>query len=445
MKLKSIITATTLAVFTATMLGGCNIADLGTDTLLRPPKAMGNESAIEKTIASSTNDKYTLKYPRSGSYRSAITIIDLDGDGNDEAVAFCREGDNIKTIHMLVMFSDGDEWKLASDNATETTDIDCLDFADVNGDGKLEILAGYSTYTPSINRLSCYSYAEGQTEVISSGQSYSSFCCGDFNSDKDDEVITLLLFTTENEATASMLDYNKDENSLIAKASVALDPSVTKYKSVATTKLGKTHGVIIDGALASDDLNTQVVYYNTELSLLRNPLYKEKTQSFTQRSLRILSADIDGDSEIEIPAVNKLPHTSDADDTVANKIDWYSFSPESEATQLKTSVFADNQLEFAFIVPQKWTKDAVTAVSSSDGKTLEFYEWNSDKAGDKLFEIRKFEIAEWDIGKKKDEYTLITKNDTSAYTFKKENTESKFALEDDEIKTAFTVLNNISV
>lgn len=444
--LKKVITTTTATVLSAVMLGGCSIADFGTENLLRPPKAMGNEAAIEQIIADSTKDKYTLKYPKSGSYRSAITMTDLDGDGNDEAIAFCREGDDITSIHMLVMYSIDDEWKLSSDNITETTDIDCLDFADINGDGKREILAGFSTYTPNINLLSCYSYSEGSTSVISSGQSYSAFCCGDFNSDKDDEVITLLLFTTENEATASMLDYESDKNALITKAGVGMDPNITRFRSVAVSKLGNTNAIIIDGVLTNDELNTQIIYYSTELSLLRNPLYHDKAKSFTQRRLGVLSADVDGDSQIEIPAVEKLPYPSgESAELVANKVDWYSFSTESETTQLKTTIIADNELEFAFTVPQIWTKGSVTAQSNPDNNSIEFYEWNKDSLGSKLFEIRKFEKSDWDMGKSNDTYTLITKDDTFAYTFINEKPESKFALNDDEIKTAFTVLSNISV
>ncbi len=438
MKLKQAIAAVLIGIISTAALCGCNITDFGTESLLRPPKTMGNEAAIEQLIADSANNKYTLKYPKNGSYRSAITMTDLDGDGTDEAVAFYREGDNLTQIHMLVMYSDNGEWELSSDKVTETTDIDCISFADVNGDGKLEILAGYNTYTPNINLIFCYSYSEGKTTDITAGQSYSSFYCGDFNSDGDDEIITLLLFTTENEASASMLDYNKDKISLYTKATVSMDPNVVKYKNVAVAQFGDINGIVVDGSFSSEEINTQIIYYNKELSLLRNPLYREKTKSFTQRSLNIISTDIDDDSELEIPATEKMPYPKDESaENAADKIDWYSFTADDETASVKCTMIAGKNTDFAFTVPEGWDSNSVTALYGTDGDSIEFYEWNEGNLGNKLFEIKEFSVSDWDMGKISDSYTLILKNDTTAYTFKNENTGNAYSLSDDEIKTAF--------
>ena len=446
MKLKQAVTAAIIGTICAATLCGCDITDLATENLLRPPKTMGNEAAIEQLIADSSNNKYTLKYPKSGSYRSAITMYDLDCDGTEEAVAFCRVGDDIARLHMLVMYSDSGEWKLSSDNITETTDIDCIDFADVNGDGTLEILAGFTTYTSSINILTCYSYLDGKTQAITSGQNYSSFYCGDFNSDDDCEIITFLLYTAENEAAASMIDYNEDKNSLYTKATVAMDPNVVKYTNITITSFDGVNGIVVDGSFSNEELTTQIIYYNTELSLLRNPLYRDKTENFTRRSLYILSADIDKDSELEVPAVKKLPYPKGGSaENTADKIEWYGFSAEDEKTSLKCTMIADKNHNFALTVPKIWGGNAVTAVYGSDGASIEFYEWGTTKLGSKLFEIRSFATSDWDMGTDSEDYVLISRNDTSAYALKNENTDSVYALSDDEIKTAFTLLSEASI
>ncbi len=446
MKLKSAISTALAVIICMTFFCGCNITELGTDNLLHPPKTLGDEAAIEQLIADTANGKYTLKYPKSGSYRSAIIMYDLDNDGTEESIAFYRKGDDTARIHMLVMYSKDNVWTLSSDNITDTTDIDCVDFADVNSDGIKEILVGTATYTTNINLLSCYSYLKGKTQSITANQQYSSFCCGDFNYDGDDEVISLLLYSADNEASASMLDYNKDKNSLYTKAEVAMDPSIVKYKNISVSKLdGNTTGVVVDGSFSNEDINTQVIYYNRELSLLRNPLYKDKTKSFTQRSLNISSADIDSDTYIEIPAVSKMPYPKDtAADEAAYRIEWFSFSEEKEAAQTKLVMIASHDLDFAFRIPNNWNTDSVSAKYETNNESLAFYEWNKDNYGEKLFDIQAFSSAVWDMGKN-DDYTLITKSDNVAYAFKKYSTESSLMLSDEEIKTAFTVLNATTV
>ena len=88
MKIKNVLSAFLIAALIAVSTGGCNVTDLGSDSLLRPPKTMGDEAEIEQLIADTAKHGYTLKYPKSGSYRSAIIMSDLDGDGVDEAVPF---------------------------------------------------------------------------------------------------------------------------------------------------------------------------------------------------------------------------------------------------------------------------------------------------------------------------------------------------------------------
>ena len=170
MSLKKI-AAAAMAAIMAAALCGCDFNDLGSDGMLRPPKTMGDEAEIEQLISKSANKSgYILKYPKSGTHRSAIVFEDLDLDDGLEAVAFFRNKDDLTAVHMLIMRSNGGVWELSDDFVNETTDVDCVDFADVDGDGKKEILVGYTTYTPNVNVLSCYAFNEGNTEKIAAGQ-----------------------------------------------------------------------------------------------------------------------------------------------------------------------------------------------------------------------------------------------------------------------------------
>ena len=436
-----------MIILFAFSFSGCNIVNLTTNNLLRPPKTMGDEAEIEQLIADTADDSYTLKYPKSGAYRSAIIRFDLNGDKSDEAIAFFRNSTDVAKVHMLLMYSQGESWKISADYVTETTDIDCIEFADIDGNGSSEVLIGYTTYTPNTNRLACYSYNLGKTSEIKSGQSYSSFYCNDFNSDGKDEIISLLLFSTENEATASMLSYDKAKKILFSKSTVAMDPNVVRYKNVAITELDSTtKGIVIDGLFASEELNTQLIYYDKELSLLKNPLYNEKIKSQTQRSVSVLSTDINNDNSIEIPVVSKLSHSSNEPiETVANSVKWLGFSPKDEKTSTVCNSVINMEFSYIFKMPEIWNNKSITALYKTENNSTEFYLYNKEQLDDKLFELKVFEIADWDIGKGTDEYTLISKDEKYAYTFKKEAIKNELMLSDDEIKTAFMLITNSTV
>lgn len=243
-----------------------------------------------------------------------------------------------------------------------------------------------------------------------------------------------------------MIDYDSEKNTLYSKATVAMDPNVVRYRNVVVTKFGNVNALVVDGAFADEQLNTQIIYYNTEMSLLRNPLFKEKKQNFTQRSLNIISTDIDNDSTLEIPAASTMPAPKDTPgENLTDRVDWYSFDEENESTQIKLSMIVDYDLDFSFTLPEIWQDNAVTALYGEDKNIIEFYEWSKNSLGQKLFEIKAFEVADWDIGKGIDDYVLISKNEKYAFAFKKENADNKYNLGDDDIKTAFSALADSAV
>ena len=446
MKLKSVISAVLGAVLLCGA-SGCSIANISKEDMLRPPKTIGNEAEIEKLIAKSAPDGYTLKYPKSGSNRSAITMHDLDGDDKDEAIVFFREKNSSTGIRMLVMYEKDDgQWETAGDYVTETTDVDCLDFADITGVGSQEILVGYATYTAGVNFLSVYTFTNGVTETIEAGQNYSSFYCGALDGSGISNVITLTLFTAENDAKATLLEYDSSHSALTAKASVAMDANIVSFRSAAFSELSDSiKGLVIDGNLANGEMNTQVIYYNKQLNVLRNPLYKEKEDNPTQRGSEVLSADIDNDMKYEIPTVSALPFDqSSGAFASASQVIWNKFSAQKEQLLPCQRTVANLQFRYMIKIPESWKTGSFTAILNQTGTMMSVCEWNSLAVGERLFDIMVFKVSDWDHGKSSDQYTLIYKDNRYAYAFLNYHTQSSLAMSDNEIKTAFSLLGGAS-
>lgn len=440
MKLK--LTAALLGAVVLFSAGGCNFMELSLEDALRPPKTMGDEAEIEQLISDSAKGGYTLKYPKNGNYRSAIIMRDLDGDQSDEAIAFFHGKDETAKIHMLVMNETDGKWQIAGDYVTETTDVDCVDFSNITDSPELEILVGYTTYTPNVNFLSCYTYTSGTTSTIQAGQSYSAFYCGSLDNSGRDGVMTLNLFNADTEAKATLLEYDKDKRTLFAKASVSMDPNVVKYKHVIFGELeDNARGIVVDGAYASDELVTQVIYFNNELAVLRNPLYREKYKNPTLRTVSVYSEDVDSDRIVDIPTVEKLPSDgAGISGTVADKVTRNTFSPAGETLNRKNDYAINFDYGFLVRIPATWQSGTYTV--TVENNSMKFFAWQDKKIGKELFEIRSFDAAAWDQGKDNDGYTVIYRDNRYAYAFRNETVaDSPFHLTDNEIKTAFSVLN----
>ena len=440
MKLK--LTAALLGAVVLVSAGGCNFMELSLEDALRPPKTMGDEAEIEQLISNSAKGGYTLKYPKNGNYRSAIIMRDLDGDKADEAIAFFHGKDETAKIHMLVMNESDGKWQIAGDYVTETTDVDCVDFSNITESPELEILVGYTTYTPNVNFLSCYTYSNGTTSTIQAGQSYSAFYCGSLDNSGKDGVMTLNLFTADNEAKATLLEYDKEKRMLFAKASVSMDPNVVKFRHVVFGELeDNVKGIVVDGAYASDELVTQAIYFNNDLAVLRNPLYRERYKNPTLRTVSVYSEDVDNDRIVDIPTVEKLPSAGvDSAVKITDKVTRNTFSPAGETLNRKNDYAINFDYGFLVKIPATWQSGTYTA--AVENTSMKFFAWQDKKLGSELFEIRSFDAAAWDQGKDNDGYTVIYRDNRYAYAFRNETVaDSPFYLTDNEIKTAFSVLN----
>ena len=436
------LTAALLGAVVLVSAGGCNFMELSLEDALRPPKTMGDEAEIEQLISDSAKGGYTLKYPKNGNYRSAIIMRDLDGDKADEAIAFFHGKDETAKIHMLVMNESDGKWQIAGDYVTETTDVDCVDFSNITESPELEILAGYTTYTPNVNFLSCYTYSNGTTSTIQAGQSYSAFYCGSLDNSGKDGVMTLNLFTADNEAKATLLEYDKEKRMLFAKASVSMDPNVVKFRHVVFGELeDNVKGIVVDGAYASDELVTQAIYFNSDLAVLRNPLYRERYKNPTLRTVSVYSEDVDNDRIVDIPTVEKLPSAGvDSAVKITDKVTRNTFSPAGETLNRKNDYAINFDYGFLVKIPATWQSGTYTA--AVENTSMKFFAWQGKKLGSELFEIRSFDAAAWDQGKDNDGYTVIYRDNRYAYAFRNETVaDSPFYLTDNEIKTAFSVLN----
>ena len=436
------LTAALLGAVVLVSASGCNFMELSLEDALRPPKTMGDEAEIEQLISDSAKGGYTLKYPKNGNYRSAIIMRDLDGDKADEAIAFFHGKDETAKIHMLVMNESDGKWQIAGDYVTETTDVDCVDFSNITESPELEILAGYTTYTPNVNFLSCYTYSNGTTSTIQAGQSYSAFYCGSLDNSGMDGVMTLNLFTADNEAKATLLEYDKEKRMLFAKASVSMDPNVVKFRHVVFGELeDNVKGIVVDGAYASDELVTQAIYFNNDLAVLRNPLYRERYKNPTLRTVSVYSEDVDNDRIVDIPTVEKLPSAGvDSAVKITDKVTRNTFSPAGETLNRKNDYAINFDYGFLVKIPATWQSGTYTA--AVENTSMKFYAWQDKKLGSELFEIRSFDAAAWDQGKDNDGYTVIYRDNRYAYAFRNETVaDSPFYLTDNEIKTAFSVLN----
>ena len=430
-----------VAVFMIFSLCGCEMVTFNVAELMSPPKATGENAAIQKLIDKEAGSGYTLKYPQNGNFRSCVTTTDFDKDGTEEAVAFYLPSGEAQTVHILIMDCIDGEWVTLGNFASKSSTVDRLVFCDLDGDNKQEIAVGWSTYNSLINDLSVYLVSDNTCTELLCDSKYSDFLCGEFTNSGKDELLMLSLYTADQPAAANLIALNDTKNSLYTVSGNPIDADVVSFAKLQTGNVFYGQfGVVLDGITSSGGYNTQLLYYSDYFASLQRVSFTGDTPTNqASRNYAVLSEDIDGDGIIEIPNTFKMNIDDTQTDAVpAALIHWCEYSAlgtmETDILQAASLVYSCR-----FTIPSKWNNNYTAYVNYSTNE-ITFFEWSDkDGLGEPLLVIKMFSEALWNDGSSSKGYTELGRNDSYVYGFITQASNSSIQLTNEEITEAFSM------
>lgn len=414
MKLRAVAAALLLSV----LLSGCSFVGLDAETLMQPPKPTGEKADIHALLESKTGGKMTLKYPRSGDYRSAIITHDICGDKGEEAIAIFQKGDEASGTDIMFMQKVDGKWTDIGFFSNPASQVDKVCFGDLNGDGKDDVVVGWGSSLNSTSSICAYYYGGGKMNEIKLdklAQNYTEMAVMDFNGDGKSEIFTANVSTGEKQAAGTLADdqsafarlYSLHDGAFEIIGSCRLDSSVSKYASVQAGLINeKQNGIVLDGIRSANQMVTELIYWDAKTKTLKSPFYDPKTQNInlTQRSTQVVSKDINGDKIIEIPFVTLLPgYGGVATEDAAYVTNWKRYDTTNNALVPVMSMVLNYADGYWFLVPDLW-HDRITTKTDTATRTTTFFAWNTSKKdlkgslGVPLLKIQVFAKKEWDSG-----------------------------------------------
>ena len=401
------------------MLCGCSDIGFGDQSMLRPPRATGDQAAMQQIISEEAAGSYTLKYPQKGEFRSAVNIFE-DSDGTEYAAALYST-DNDSRMHVTIMVHDKDKekdkWRSLGSCSNSGTGVDRIIYRDITSDGKGEFLIGWSGYNPGVNNLVVYSLYSDTVREMVIDEPYTDFVIADITGDKTDDIMLLSLRNNQSPSTATLFQYSEQDKRPISKFALVLDSEVTEFNSVVSGKIDKkTTGIVIDGENALEQNSTQVIYYDKKEKKLVDPLLTEtdsgQNKNVTLRKEVITARDIDGDGIIEVPVISEMAAPKDIKaGNVCSCTAWKQINTEDGSLITRMNTVYNYNDSYYFILPERWASN-VTALSDSENRLLTFYVWSNNTLtlGDKLLEIHRYNRSEWDRMDQGDYMMLYTVN-----------------------------------
>lgn len=300
------------------LLCGCsNFRFAGSiDDLISPISPSGDNAGVQNAVDEYCKSGYLIKIPSSGDYRTSFIFYDLDGDGQDEAIAFYEPSDSLATVNMAVLNKVNDKWNVVENIVGDGTDINSVDFCDVNNDGVTEIIVCWSVITKSTN-LNLEIYRQNKTddtyklEKMDDSITAAEFICADVNGDHSTDLLVFTIGSGSESPVAQL--YSFESNKKVLLGQTKLDSSIISFSNITIGESDEGVSIYADAVRSNgDSMVTEFIYWSDYYDSIVSPFYSYstgKTSETTRKSI-INSKDIDSDGIVEIPidkSVSKLP------------------------------------------------------------------------------------------------------------------------------------------
>ena len=404
------------------------------DQLMRPPYPAGDGKNIQEELDNSLGN-VTLKYPKSGNYRSAIIQIDINGNGTNEAIAFYRK-DTASFVSLAVLTQDDGKWQVAATRQSDGGEVERVMFGDTDGDGTKEIIVGWTIYSTGSNIISAYSFhndtitpidVREYSETLANNISvaYTDMQIYDFDGDGKDEIIASYINIFDSSATAKLVELYSgvdNANTMMVTDTAPLDGHVLSYTESKVAKItdDSTYGVVLDGLKDNSTSITEYIYWDSTNGDLMTPFYNAEEQSVSQtvRNIAVTTRDIDSDGVLDIPVTELLSGYDTTSETPMYLTTWYSFDFDSKGYSLisKKKTVINTSESYSITWQSSW-ENRVTCRIDSKNRIMYFYHYQKDKFAfsDEIFRIKVFTRNEWKELSEDSGYAAIRKTTDSVY------------------------------
>ena len=369
------------AVLLCLLMCGCS-ATASVENLLMPPKLLAEQDEIYKELINSVGQGVKLKYPRSGDYRSAFVMHNIDDEPGDEAMVFYESKNNQSSessLRLKFLDKNDGKWEAVYDMSCAGSEIDSISFAKLGTSDVIDIIICFTLLNQTEKTFSVLKYTDKKPVEAVSGP-YSCLEVVDLNGDGADELVTVSVSKATMLSSAAM--YTDGENGFERLSETPLYGGISDYLRVTKGQLNETTtALFLDYSTGDRQAGTNVLYcYGNRLvcpdSVGQNPSAGIISRQINDYMAQIYCYDIDGDGFVEIPSTTPLPgyETLTKPEQLC-AVQWYTvrddnFIPENYS-------YFSGKYRFALLFPNRWW-GVVTAVADFTANEIVFISYNAE-------------------------------------------------------------------
>lgn len=347
-----------LLLLACLLLAGCRM-DSTMEELFTLPRLPTEYTTLSRQLDQLLSEGYEYMAPTSGRNIQSLQMVDIDGDGRDEALAFFRLNNGEKPLKIYVFHSREDSYELTSIIESSGTAIDSIYYEDLTGDGRKELIVGWKI-SADVQTVTVYDMRPGPVQLMQSNYTRLSF--QELNGDGIPSLL-LLRTNSDNQPVAEFCSWQEGSLSVSHRCALSSTMAELNQGSVVTGKLDQdTPAVFIIGINSQGIAVTDILVWQEDAGLVNAALDRSTGLSAATAPYRQLTPqDINGDGITELPRPDSsVSDTKQADGMVF----WEQYRPDGLATVERTYHCLSGG--WYFILPEDWTGE-VTALASDAG------------------------------------------------------------------------------
>lgn len=368
------------------LLSGCARYSTEITDLIVPPEISGDLAEIRGALIQAAGEDITLRYPKSGDYRSAFVVYDIDGDSENEVFAFYStvSDDNITVMHLNFIVKRQGIWQSVNDFSFESSGAEWIRFNDITGDQNPEVLISWAVSTSPMQKLTVFRFRTDEL-VSYLSEDYSAYTACSLDGNRD--LLILKNDTVAKQARAKL--FQLEPEGAVERGFCAADNGVVSYNTPIVAMLPDgTPAVYVDADKGTEGMITEAFYWRD--GVLVNPFITEgqTANTATLRAAATACRDVNEDGIPEIPILTALPspNETDAGDTVY-LTDWVQWNGNGLTVCRSLLMNYTDNYEFS-VDPDLRGKIAAQRNAVESERILYAYDAESHTPFTELFRIR---------------------------------------------------------
>ena len=322
-----------LMLWMLTLPAGCSMPKLTLDPedLYSLPTLPAKYTELNTQINAILNDGAEYAAPTSGANIQPVQLVDLNGDGRQEAVAFFRNSKDEKPLKICIFAADEDTYRLTELIEGTGTGFYSVAYEDMDQDGRMELAVGWKA-TVEHQVLEVYALRSGGAEALVQAD-YVKYTTMDLNQDGKKELV-LIHSNEEGEGVAEYYSWQEDgslTNQSSARISVTMAELSQQGRVTRGTLKEDIPALFVTGVTDTPRAITDILAVrNGELTnIVLSEAYGVSGEIAPFRSLYPMDLNGDGCTEVAKPV--QLQSLTDEGDSY-ERTDWYQYDSEGRGS-----------------------------------------------------------------------------------------------------------------